>query len=252
MSPRVDSPSLAPFLLASALIAGLTLLVAGCSALPRGSPGLVRAVRVGSAAVSGTDALGPPGRRGAGGSGLGGEPWPASPARAEAPPSRLVVEAFQVPLLWVGADEDDGEPGGGVELDAELERGAGYGFEVGWRGDDAGFGVLRLDGEHTDVATGLPVRSRATLLEARLHGDAPRAWGGWQAMLGLGAGFGGLDFEAGPDDSHGTALSLRATAGARIGEHVGLELGGGYYEWGLPGETIGHAAYVSLGLTLHL
>jgi hypothetical protein len=178
----------------------------------------------------------------------GGEDFPLFP---EDDRGGLVLGVHHIPVLSLRADEDGGEYGGGIEFWADPAAGSGYGIDVGWREGPVGFGLLYLTSEHEERITRAPCRMHGAFLELRVHGEQDFGFAEGTVTLAGGLGFAGVEFDHSFDDSGGTALGARITWGLRFGGHLGLEMGGGYFEWGVPGETIGDGSYMTLGLTWH-
>lgn len=166
--------------------------------------------------------------------------------------SGLVLGVQRLPAVWLFADEDGGEFGGGRELEADVELGAGYGVELGWRHEHVGIGLYALTSRHVEEFTREDVQAEGGFLEVRLFGaHTPQdlgidLWG----SLGIGAGFFGVEFDGPTSDTGGTALEGRLQGGILLGEHLALEVGAGVLSWGVPGETIGTGLLGSFGATL--
>jgi len=168
---------------------------------------------------------------------------------ASEPGLYLETSAHPAVLLW--ADQDPHEPGHGIELEGDLGIGDGYGVAAGVYGGDTGLGLLYLTSTHTELDTDEEARFHAAFVEARVRSEESFGWARGTMTLGLGLGAGGLEY-AGPfEDSVGTALEGRLLLGLQIGP-LGIDLGGGGFSWGVPGETIGNGAYLAAGLTLSL
>ncbi len=160
------------------------------------------------------------------------------------------ASAGYVPRLWLWADEDPGEFDGGFELEGEPAPADGWTFEGGWQEEHLGVGVFLLGSDSHEETTREDVHTRAAFLEARWLFEEDSCLLRRFLTLGLGAGWAEVRFDGQLEDSAGTAAEIRLDAGIGFGEHLGLELGAGYLYWGLPGETIGHGAFGTLGVTL--
>jgi len=162
--------------------------------------------------------------------------------------SGIYLEAYSHPVVQITADEDAKEPGGGFELEADLRTGDGYGVAAGVHVEGFGLGLLYLTSEHTERFTEVAADFHGAFVEARASGRHDFGWAAGSLGLGLGVGFGGVDFEDVFRDSGGTALEARLSAGLHL-RHVGLEIGGGAFSWGEPGETVGTGTYLAAGIT---
>ena len=159
------------------------------------------------------------------------------------------LEAFSHPVVQVAADEDADEPYGGLELEADLRTGDGYGVAAGVQVEGFGVGLFYLTSRHTERLSEVAADFHGAFVEARASGRHDFGWAQGSLGVGLGAGFGGVDFEDVFRDSGGTALEGRLTAGLHL-RRVGLEIGGGAFSWGVPGETVGTGTYLAAGITL--
>ncbi|MEW6071851.1 MAG: hypothetical protein AB1726_04545 [Planctomycetota bacterium] len=157
----------------------------------------------------------------------------------------------RLPLVTLHPDEDPSEPGGGFELDGDPDAGDGFGLEAGYRDGLAGIGILYLTSEHREHLTREHVRLQAALVELRIFAEQDLGPFASTLSLGVGAGLAGVDFAGDLDDAGGAAWGMRGSLGARFAEHVGLELGGGYLEWGALGERVAASGYTLVGITWH-
>jgi len=193
-----------------------------------------------------------PGLPAASAPGLSAVPTPDLPSNEDALESSgdtgLYFEAFSHPVVHIRADEDPEEYDDGLELEADLRTGDGYGVAAGVTYEGIGFGVLYLTSDHLVRDTAVEASFHGAFLEARAVGRHELGWGQASVGLGLGAGLGGVDFDQLFTDDGGTALEARLTAGLHL-RHVGLELEGGAFSWGVPGETVGTGTYVGAGIT---
>ena len=165
-------------------------------------------------------------------------------------PEGLVLGIHRMPVVAIRADEDDGEPGHGVEFWADMRTSHGQALELGYRKGPLGLGLLYITSEHLDDFTRIPGRMHGAYLETKFHGEFPLGSALTSLTVAAGLGAAGIDFEEFYDDTGGTALELRAALGVR-GRHLGVELGGGFFEWGEPGETVGKGSFLTAGITWH-
>lgn len=200
------------------------------------------------------DPLAPAGRRS----------WPAAPEPDEPLGAPLVwddepsfeshvrLSAFWMPLVRLVADRDYLEPDQGIQFHARLRTGSGWAGAFAIGGEHVGVGGFYVYSEHSDRRTGDTCRAHAAYVELSFEGALPPG-GPLLVTLGGAIGLGGavLDFRENTyDDAGGVSLEVRGWVGLRLLERVELTAGGGAFEWGVPGETIGYGAFATLGLTL--
>jgi hypothetical protein len=159
------------------------------------------------------------------------------------------LAAYSHPAVSLTADEDPDEPGQGIEFEADLRTGAGYGLAAGVLFDGVGLGLLYLTSDHTERQSEADARFHAAFVEALLHGEEDLGWARGTLTLGLGVGAGGVDFVDLIPDSGGTAIEGRLMLGLQF-SHAAFEVGGGAFSWGTPGETVGNGTYLAAGLSL--
>lgn len=166
--------------------------------------------------------------------------------------SHVRLSAFWLPAVKLVADRDYLEPEDGLLFHAQLRTGGGWGGAFAIGGEHIGVGGLYMFSEHRDRRTGDVCQAHAGYLELTLEGALPQG-GPLLISGGVGIGLGGavLDFRENTyDDAGGISFELRAWAGLRLLERVELTVGGGGFEWGVPGETIGYGGFATVGLTL--
>ena len=182
------------------------------------------------------------------------EPVPSLAVSSRGDSVGLYAEAFQLRnAIW--PDEDEGESGKGIELEGEFENGDGMGLALGLtyggEGGGEGGGLLYLTADHLDETTGERARFHGAFVEALARAERDFGWGRGSLGGGLGLGFGGLDYDQTQPDSGGAAVEGRVMLGLHLGA-LGLELGGGLYRWGHPGETIANGGFLNAGVVLQL
>ena len=162
------------------------------------------------------------------------------------------VTTLWIPGLAVRADEDESEPGSGLEFEADLDSGEGNAIHLQhFSGDGTAIGFTYLTTEHTERDTDTHARTHSATIDfsvnAALHVDGP-----FVPFVEAGGGLGvaGIDFNGPIDDTFGGAAAGRAHVGVRMFDALDVIVGGGVFLWGYPGETIGRGAYWSVGATL--
>lgn len=163
----------------------------------------------------------------------------------------LVLGVHRIPALGLRPDRDDREPGGGLEIDADWRTGDGYALEVGVREGIAGFGLLHIASSQYERFAGHSTDLHGTFAELRLYADVPLGPVEGALTLAAGMGYAGVYFDEPYEDTGGTAVEMRGTLGLRLARQLGFEVGGGFLEWGVPGETIGKGSFATVGLTWH-
>ena len=161
--------------------------------------------------------------------------------------SKLEVSGFWIPVMSVSADEDRGETDNGIEFEADLESGTGFGARFGV-GETHGLGLLYLTTHHDERDVDTSARTHAAYLEYLLRLIESKS-DPIHAHVSVAAGVGGaaFDFDRALDDTGGAAGQLRVEAGVGS-ESVRLTLGAGGFLWGYPGETIGTGGFLTLGM----
>ena len=163
--------------------------------------------------------------------------------------ARVAIRAAWIPGLWIRADEDDSEPGLGLEFEADLDRGDGWLVAVQQlEADGTAFGFSYLTTEHTEEDTDSFARAHAVMFDASIA-SAADVRGPVVPYLeaGAGLGFAGIDFDGPIDDSFGAAVNGRLLVGFRVADLLEFTAGGGVFGWGYPGETVAYGAYFTIG-----
>jgi hypothetical protein len=157
------------------------------------------------------------------------------------------LEGFWIPVLSMQADIDSDEPGGGVEFEADVESGPGWGLRYDFHKSesDVTIGAMYMGTTHTE---------RITDRDVDIHSAYVTASGDFELTDYLSgrvtAGAGGVvvDFSEGFDDTGGGALLISGGLGFTIIENLraGVDVGG--FLWGYPGETIAYGGFCTFGL----
>ena len=225
----LDLPGRPPTMRPRPLPVGLALLSAACLA-PAGRPVDLRAAEASVRAA-----------------------FSPAEARAEGELGHgFYLEGFSTPAVPLLADEDHEQPFAGIEpADQLTTTGAGYGVGAGFYGSGGvGLGLLYLESDPEETTSTSPVRFHGAFLEARFLGRSEGEHSTVTLKLGLGLGVGGP--ESLDPDTGETAAEVRAALELLLGDHVGLELGGGAFSWGELPDTTGTGTYASVGLSLWL
>ena len=158
--------------------------------------------------------------------------------------SRPTVSVFYVPFLKVQADEDEEEPEEDILFEADIDTSCGWGVRIGLADIDNKWdvGILYLTSRHNEKSTDSNVDLHSAYLDfvrnVRLNDNL-------YLTGGLSGGAAMFDFSETFDDTGGLAAMLRLGLGVAFSENFTLQVGGAYFLWGYPGETIG---YGGLGL----
>lgn len=153
---------------------------------------------------------------------------------------------FWVPALSIEADTDEAEPGLGIEFDADVKTGRGWGGWAGFANYDEtggmGLGLMYTNTRHMERTYDAPVDVHAAYLEvmgmARFGDDDFALYG--EAGIGIGGVV--VDFTKHFDDEGGLAGSFRLGVGLEV-LHLHVGISGGVYTFGYPTETIAKGAY---------
>lgn len=158
------------------------------------------------------------------------------------------LEAFYLPVVGLRADEDRDEPFRGIEF-PDVRTGSGFGARFGAGNEYVNVGLLYTASRHTTRVVETTLDAHSLFLDVLLGGALYE--GPVELTLYLGAGVGGsvFDFAEYYKDEGGAALNLRVQGGLRVMEHLEFGGGAGWFFWGYPGETIGHAGWLQLSLT---
>ena len=169
---------------------------------------------------------------------------------------RPILTGFYIPVMGIIIDEDEDEPGLGIEFKADLKRGSGWGGRVGISrsGENPNnfidVGLLYFKTQHDEKTTDSSVRTEAVYLESLLvqtRGSGPARF---TMALGLGVGGVGFNFSRTFDNTKAAAVETRLEFGVELWERLKLQAGGGAFLWGYPTETVGYGGFatVSIGL----
>ncbi|HBP21171.1 MAG TPA: hypothetical protein DEA08_25710 [Planctomycetes bacterium] len=151
-------------------------------------------------------------------------------------------------MVGLRADEDEGEPNRGIEF-PDARTGSGLGARFGAGNEYINVGLLYTVSRHTTRGVETTLDAHSLFLDMLLGGALNE--GPVELTLYFGAGLGGaiFDFVDYYKDEGGAALNMRVQGGLRLMEHLELGAGAGWFFWGYPGETIGHAGWLQLSLT---
>lgn len=158
----------------------------------------------------------------------------------------LEVSGFYVPSLKVKADEDETERDQGIEFDADLNHGSGFGVRVAGRGEkNTGVALLYITTKHTERETRRDARLHQAYVE--LFARTPPIHDYISPTFGAAIGVGGAvyDFRQGFDDTGGAAGMIRGEVGITVAKRLDLTFGGAGFLWGYPGETVGYGGFIS-------
>ncbi|MFN0058749.1 MAG: hypothetical protein ACKVX7_09870 [Planctomycetota bacterium] len=160
----------------------------------------------------------------------------------------VVVSTFWLPYFKVSGDRDDEVPGPAGVFRADLDAGYGWAARMGFGSSDANIGLLYLTSHHDERETGARARTHSVYVEF-WRGTDREVSADVDLFAGIGLGVGGalFDFSRTFDDSGAAAVEGRVAGGLRVSEHFRLEVGGGLFLWGYPGETIGTGGFFTLG-----
>lgn len=165
----------------------------------------------------------------------------------------FVISAMSIPYLKFYADKDGDEVNNGIEFDANLNTGSGYAISIGLGNSDtndglgsslSSIGLTYMTTRHTETQSVQRARMDALFLEGSIKfGQGERLY------TNLGAGVGGIVFDLpeGYKSADGIAGLLRLDIGIELVEHVMVQIGGGLFRWGHPGETYGNGAFLEVG-----
>ncbi len=160
--------------------------------------------------------------------------------------SGLYVQGVSAPYVSIDTDID------GLGS-SDLRSGNGSGIAAGVLKDGLGIGVFVLRSEHKSRAASSDADLQASFIEARLVGRS-----GYESMdmtlqVGLGLGWGELDFEKGSpfSDAEAALFEARIELGILIGSLFSFDLGVGYMT-DLAEEDLEGGTYVILGLSAFL
>jgi len=164
--------------------------------------------------------------------------------------SRLNFSGFYIPLMGISEDVDGSEPGGGIEFDADLNTGHGYGVRAGLESDEGKFGIglLYITSEHQERWLDSDVTTHSGYLD--LYG---RRYISDTIFLEADFAAGGavFDFKENVyDDTGGGALLARGSLGWSATDNIDLHIGGGGFMWGWPGETVGKGGFFTTGVSV--
>lgn len=179
----------------------------------------------------------------------------SDPAPKNARP-KPTLTVFYIPVMGMKADEDENEPNLGIEFDADLKAGSGWGGRIGtadlginYYGKDPfailDIGLLYLTTQHDEKSTSSHVRTDAVYLEFLLVGVSDSGPAQWTSSFGLGVGGAGLNFSRTFDDTKALAGEVRAEIGLEFWNHLKLQAGMGAFVWGYPTETIGYGGFAT-------
>ncbi len=154
-------------------------------------------------------------------------------------------------------DPDDRAPVPGV--DADLENGQGWGVQVRGITGGAGFQGTFITAEHDDRVSTARADSYMGMASFIFEwGVDPETINEKVtppvALLysaGIGAGFGGVDFDSLYSDSFGAATQMQMGLRLRFWQRLDLGIQGGAFLWGYPSNTLGYGSYAALELALH-
>jgi hypothetical protein len=163
------------------------------------------------------------------------------------PEWRSQVEGFWVPVLAMQGDIDSDEPEGGVEFEADVESGPGWGVRYDLVNTESrtAFGGLYIGTSHTERQTGRDVDVHAAYVT--VSGDFEPVEG-ILTRVTLGAGGVVVDFSQSFDDTGGGALMIAGGFGLEVTESLRAGIDGGGFLWGYPGETIAYGGFCTLSL----
>ena len=164
------------------------------------------------------------------------------------------LTGFYIPVMGIIVDEDEDEPGLGIEFKADLKRGSGWGARVGISstGENPGnfidVGLLYFKTQHDEKTTDSSVRTEAVYLEALLVGMRGSGPARFTLALGLGVGGVGFNFDRTFDNTKAAAGEMRVELGVELWERLKLQAGGGGFLWGYPTETVGYGGFATLSI----
>ncbi|MEM7231346.1 MAG: hypothetical protein AAF517_04195 [Planctomycetota bacterium] len=166
------------------------------------------------------------------------------------------IAGFWLPAVKIQPDKDERESNDGLEFDADLATGSGFGVQLsleggsdprGTRRSVGSVGLLYLNSRHSERDVETHAHLHQLFVEARGRRFLSR--GPVQPHFGLGVGLGGmiLDFDDRFDDTGGIAGSVRGEVGVRVVDHFEVTAGAIGFAWGYPGEWVGYGGTFILG-----
>ncbi len=170
--------------------------------------------------------------------------------------SKPSFTALYIPVIGMKADKDKSEPNLGVEFDADLKAGSGWGGRIGIRSYESGsnsvvdIGLLYLTTQHDEKFTDSHVRTDAVYIEMLFVGTSNNGPVRFTGSAGFGVGGAGFNFSQTFDDTRALAGEVRTEIGAELWKHLELQLGGGGFLWGYPTETVGYGGFVTVSCGL--
>lgn len=159
------------------------------------------------------------------------------------------VDLFAMPLVGFRSDVHE-NLAGAPNTRAKVKTNTGIGVRAGADlPDGTNLGVLYLFSHHRESRR----RGKADLHGTFLEWEVPYLkldLGNVKVenRLGLGAGFGHVDFTRDFDDETDLAAAIRASAAVSLRETIDLNVGAGYFHYGHPGDTLGYGGFLSFGV----
>jgi hypothetical protein len=165
--------------------------------------------------------------------------------------SNYRISAVYSPYFDAKADIDPDELNGGVKFNHNLESGHGGGLKLSFVNNDyyKGISVLSVAyylGMQKELENEMDVRSHSVYLEAgpEFNLNLSNNIKPFAAFL-LGAGLVKFDFQSNESQEWGGASEVGFQVGVKLLNKFKASIGGTFYLWGYPTETIGSGVFVA-------
>jgi hypothetical protein len=160
------------------------------------------------------------------------------------------ISAVYSPYFEAKADIDSDELNGGIKFNHNLDSGHGAGLKLSVVNNDyRGASVLSVayyQGKQKEIENEMNVRSHSLYLEAgpeynfaALNNIRP-----FGAFI-VGAGLVKFDFQSNKSQEWAGAAEAGFQIGVKLSRKLKVSVGGTYFLWGYPTETIGHGVFLS-------